>query len=164
MVLYLEKTERSAEVHQIEPQAESLQTETPPTVSHELHTEAHIEQILPYPSTYQRKQRKTQKHRRAKKVTELPQTSVPLDHRADEAIHKEGVPRNHRGAPAQTRSERVLEKPNEPPLSEGHTSGSTEGSMEQSFELMDNVPNTPHDSPLSGGYTPGSDEGRMALI
>ncbi|GKE07015.1 hypothetical protein Tco_1399033 [Tanacetum coccineum] len=147
-----------------EPQAESLQTETPPTVSHELHTEAHIEQILPYPSTYQRKQRKTQKHRRAKKVTELPQTSVPLDHRADEAIHKEGVPRNHRGAPAQTRSERVLEKPNEPPLSEGHTSGSTEGSMEQTFELMDNVPNTPHDSPLSGGYTPGSDEGRMELI
>ncbi|GJT77357.1 ribonuclease H-like domain-containing protein [Tanacetum coccineum] len=74
-----------------EPQTESLQTETPPTVSHELQTEAHIEQILPSPSTYQRKQRKTQKHRRAKKVTELPQTSVPLDHRADEAVHKEGV-------------------------------------------------------------------------
>ncbi|GJX25267.1 hypothetical protein Tco_0231563 [Tanacetum coccineum] len=74
-----------------EPQTESLQTETPPTVSHELQTEAHIEQILPSPSTYQRKQRKTQKHRRAKKVTELPQTSVPLDHGADEAVHKEGV-------------------------------------------------------------------------
>ncbi|GJU21772.1 hypothetical protein Tco_1155114 [Tanacetum coccineum] len=53
-----------------EPQTESLQTETPPTVSHELQTEAHIEQILPSPSTYQRKQRKTQKHRRAKKVTD----------------------------------------------------------------------------------------------
>ncbi|GJZ39576.1 hypothetical protein Tco_0586139 [Tanacetum coccineum] len=153
-----------------EPQTESLQTETPPTVSHELQTEAHIEQILPSPSTYQRKQRKTQKHRRAKKVTELPQTSVPLDHGADEAVHKEGVtvwqsqaPRNHGGALAQTRSERVLEKPNEPPLPEGHTSGSGEGSMEHTFELMDTVPPTPHDSPLTGGYTPGSDEGRLKL-
>ncbi|GJX27412.1 hypothetical protein Tco_0233708 [Tanacetum coccineum] len=41
------------------------------------------------------------------------------------------------GAPAQTRSERVLEKPNEPPLSEGSTS--------------------------RGGYTPGSDDGRLKL-
>ncbi|GKB67742.1 hypothetical protein Tco_0929154, partial [Tanacetum coccineum] len=31
------------------------------------------------------------------------------------------------GTPAQTRSERVLEQPNEPPLSEGHTSESGEG-------------------------------------
>ncbi|GJZ36575.1 hypothetical protein Tco_0582766 [Tanacetum coccineum] len=169
-----------------EPQTESLQTKTPPTVSHELQTEAHIEQILPSPSTYQRKQRKTQKHRRAKQVTALPQTSVPLDHGADEAVHKEGVtvyhppsilislpllplgwqsqaPRNHGGALAQTRSERVLEKPNEPPLPEGHTSRSGEGSMEHTFELMDTVPPTPHDSPLTGGYTPGSDEGRLKL-
>ncbi|GJS79637.1 hypothetical protein Tco_0729518 [Tanacetum coccineum] len=132
---------------------------------------AHIEQILPSPSTYQRKQRKTQKHRRAKKVIELPQTSVPLDNRADEAVHKEGTtampnvdipqemdtggsPRSQEtmgGALAQTRSERVLEKPNEPPLSEGHTSGSGEGSMEHTFEMMDTVIPTPHDSPLSGG-------------
>ncbi|GJU37932.1 putative ribonuclease H-like domain-containing protein [Tanacetum coccineum] len=74
-----------------EPQTELLQTETPPTVSHEPQTEANIEQILPSPSIYQRKHRKTQKHRRAKKVTELPQTSVPLDLGADEAVHKEGV-------------------------------------------------------------------------
>ncbi|GKA40539.1 hypothetical protein Tco_0733132 [Tanacetum coccineum] len=67
------------------------------------------------------------------------------------------------GAPAQTRSERVLEKPNEPPLSEGHTSGSGEGRMEHQFELTANVPITPHDSPLPGGYTPGSDEGRLKL-
>ncbi|GKF55941.1 hypothetical protein Tco_0166281 [Tanacetum coccineum] len=130
------------------PQTESLQTETPPTVSHELQIAAHIEQILLSPSSYQRKQRKTQKHRRAKKVTELPQTSVPLDHGADEAVYKERVtsqaPRNHGGAPAQTRSERVLEKPNEPPLPEGHTSGSGEGRMEHTFELMENVPHTPH--------------------
>ncbi|GJZ40591.1 hypothetical protein Tco_0587477 [Tanacetum coccineum] len=68
------------------------------------------------------------------------------------------------GALAQTRSERVLKNPNEPPLSEGHTSGSGEGSMEHTFELMDTVPPTPHDLPLSGGNTPGSDEGRMELI
>ncbi|GJR72417.1 putative ribonuclease H-like domain-containing protein [Tanacetum coccineum] len=59
---------------------------------------------------------------------------------------------------AQTRSERVLEKPNEPPLSEGYTSGSRKGRMEHQFELMANVPIIPHDSPLPGGYTPGSDE------
>ncbi|GJW99591.1 putative ribonuclease H-like domain-containing protein [Tanacetum coccineum] len=82
-------------------------------------------------------------------------------------FQKGGSPRRQEtmgGALAQTRSERVLEKPNEPPLSEGHTSGSGEGSMEHTFELMDTVPPTPHDSPLSGGNTPGSDEGRMELI
>ncbi|GKA70189.1 hypothetical protein Tco_0776253 [Tanacetum coccineum] len=41
------------------------------------------------------------------------------------------------GALAQTRSKRVLEKPNEPPLPEGHTFRSGEGSMEHTFELMD---------------------------
>ncbi|GJY67792.1 putative ribonuclease H-like domain-containing protein [Tanacetum coccineum] len=48
------------------------------------------------------------------------------------------APRHHGGAPAQTRSERVLEKPNEPPLLEGHTSGSGDGSMEYHFELTNN--------------------------
>ncbi|GKD68896.1 hypothetical protein Tco_1322986, partial [Tanacetum coccineum] len=38
-----------------------------------------------------------------------------------------------------TRSERVIEQPVEPPLSEGHTSGSGEGRMEYQFELMANV-------------------------
>ncbi|GKF26404.1 hypothetical protein Tco_0082298, partial [Tanacetum coccineum] len=73
------------------------------------------------------------------------------------------APRNHGGALAQTRSKRVLEKPNEPPLPEGHTSGSGDGSMEHTFKLMDTVPPTPHDSPLTGGCTPGSDEGRLKL-
>ncbi|GKB36465.1 hypothetical protein Tco_0881407 [Tanacetum coccineum] len=68
------------------------------------------------------------------------------------------------GALAQTRSERVLEKPNEPPLPEGHTSRSRGGSMEHTFELMDTVPPTPHDSPLPVGYTPGSDEGRILKL
>ncbi|GJY92211.1 hypothetical protein Tco_0507993 [Tanacetum coccineum] len=43
------------------------------------------------------------------------------------------------GTPAQTRSKRVLEKPNEPPLSEGHTSRSGKGRMEHQFELTANV-------------------------
>ncbi|GJY14330.1 ribonuclease H-like domain-containing protein [Tanacetum coccineum] len=173
-------TPSTSQPNVLEPQIASLHIETSPTaapqteahqtaVSQIVFHEAHIEQIPPSPTTYQRK-RKTQKCRRTKKDTELPQTSVPLDHGADEAVHKEGVtvwqsqaPRNHGGTPAQTRSERVLEQPNEPPLSEGHTSGSGEGRMEQTFELTDNVPSTPHDSPLTGGYTPGSDEGRMKL-
>nr|GEX30845.1 ribonuclease H-like domain-containing protein [Tanacetum cinerariifolium] len=57
-------------------------------VSHEPQNETHIEQILPSSSTYQRKHKKTHKHRKAKKVTELPQTSVPLDHGADKAVRK----------------------------------------------------------------------------
>ncbi|GJW85614.1 putative ribonuclease H-like domain-containing protein [Tanacetum coccineum] len=72
-----------------EPQTEPLPTETPPPVFHEPQTEAHIEQLLPDPTTYQRK-RKTKKHRRTKKDTKLPQTSVPQDLGADEAVHKEG--------------------------------------------------------------------------
>ncbi|GJR57685.1 hypothetical protein Tco_1499847 [Tanacetum coccineum] len=186
---------------QKEPQIASLHIEISPTaapqtkahqtvVSQIIFHETYIEHILPSPTTYQRK-RKTQKHRRTKKDTELPQTSMPLDHGADEAIHKEGVdsveraittvasldaaqdrngymwqsqvPRHHGGTPAQTRSERVLAQPNEPPISEGHTSGSEEGMMEHTFELTDNAPSTPHDSPLTGGYTSGSDEGRMKL-
>ncbi|GKD62379.1 hypothetical protein Tco_1299888, partial [Tanacetum coccineum] len=137
--------------------------------------------------------------------TQLPQTSVPQDLKADEAVHKEGgdsvervittaasldaaqdsdniirtqttvmpnvdilqgmdtggTPRRQdtmRGAPAQTRSKRVLEKPIELPLSEGHASGRGEGRMEYQFELTANVPITPYDSPLLGGYTPVSDE------
>ncbi|GKD65524.1 hypothetical protein Tco_1307632, partial [Tanacetum coccineum] len=62
------------------------------------------------------------------------------------------------GAPAQTRSKRVLEKPNEPPLSKGYTSRSGEGRMEHQFELTANVPIIPYDSPLPRGYTPRSDE------
>nr|GEV42774.1 hypothetical protein [Tanacetum cinerariifolium] len=65
------------------------------------------------------------------------------------------------GTPAQTRSERVLEQPNEPPLSEGHTFRSEEGRMEKPIKSTDNVPPTTYDSPLTGGYTPGSNEGRL---
>ncbi|GJX70505.1 hypothetical protein Tco_0307676 [Tanacetum coccineum] len=83
-------TPSTSQPHVSEPQTEPLQTETPPPVFHEPQSEAHIEQILPSPTTYQRK-RKTQKHRRTKKDTKLPQTSVPQDLGADEAVHKKGV-------------------------------------------------------------------------
>ncbi|GKB48976.1 ribonuclease H-like domain-containing protein [Tanacetum coccineum] len=165
-----------------EPQTASIQPETPPTaapqtkvhqtvVSQIVFHKAQIEPILSSPTTYQRK-RKTKKRRRTKKDTELPQTSVPQDHGADEAVYKEGgmdtggSPRRQEtmgSTPAQTRSKRVLEQPNEPPLTEGHTSGSREGNMEHTFELTDNVPPTPHDSPLTRGHIPGSDEGRLKL-
>ncbi|GJW95656.1 hypothetical protein Tco_0175328 [Tanacetum coccineum] len=112
-------------------------------VSIELLNESHIEQILPSPSTYQTKQRKTQKHRRAKQVTALPQTSVPLDHRADKIIHKEGVivPRRKKtwGCYGSDRSKRVL-KANEPLPRRSHicyTPASDEGRMELIQELME---------------------------
>nr|GEW81359.1 hypothetical protein [Tanacetum cinerariifolium] len=55
-------------------------------------------------------------------------------------------------------------QPNEPPLLKGHTSGSEEGRMEHTFELMDTVLPTPHDSPPIGGYILGSDKGRLKLL
>nr|GEX77540.1 hypothetical protein [Tanacetum cinerariifolium] len=67
------------------------------------------------------------------------------------------------GISTQTRSERVLEQPNKPPLIEVHTSGSEGGRMEHIVELTNTVPPRPHDSHLTRGYTPGSDEGRLKL-
>ncbi|GKC39518.1 hypothetical protein Tco_1051902, partial [Tanacetum coccineum] len=119
------------------PQTEAHQTEAHQTaVSQIVFHEAHIEQILSSLTTYQRK-RKTQKCRRPKKDTELPQTSVPLDHGADEVVHKEEVTVAVLGA---------------------KTPWGGEGKMEHTIELTDNVPSTPYDSPLLGGYTSGSDE------
>ncbi|GJS78508.1 hypothetical protein Tco_0728389 [Tanacetum coccineum] len=113
-------------------------------------------------------------------LTKAFDTSVPQDLGADKAVHTEGgdnvervittvaildaaqdndnISRTQTTAMLNTRSERVLEKPNEPPLSKGHTSGSGKGRMEHQFELMASVPLTPHDSALLGDYTPGSDE------
>ncbi|GKA48678.1 hypothetical protein Tco_0741636 [Tanacetum coccineum] len=90
----------------------------------------------------------------------MPNVDIPL------GMDTGGSPRRQEtmgGAPAQTRPERVLKQPNEPPLSKGHTSGSREGRMEHTFELMYIVPPTPYDSPLLGGYTPRSNEGRLKL-
>nr|GFA79420.1 hypothetical protein [Tanacetum cinerariifolium] len=66
------------------------------------------------------------------------------------------------GTSTQTRSDRVLEQPNEPPLTKGHTYGSREGRLEENIKQMDIV-STPHDLPCTRGYTPGSDEGRITL-
>ncbi|GJW80849.1 ribonuclease H-like domain-containing protein [Tanacetum coccineum] len=93
-------------------------------------------------------------------TTTMPNVDIP------QGMDTGGSPRRQDtigGAPAQTRSARVLEQPIKLPLSEGHTSRSREGRMEHQFALMANVPITPHDSPLPGGYTPGSDDGRLKL-
>ncbi|GJW65009.1 putative ribonuclease H-like domain-containing protein [Tanacetum coccineum] len=113
----------------LEPQTASILPETPPT--------AHPKQ----------KHSNTQ---RTKKDTKLPQTSVPQDLRADEAVHKERCDSVERAITTDVFLDAAQNK--------GHTSGSGEGSMEHTFELTDNVPPTPHDSPPTGGYTPGSDE------
>ncbi|GJR86152.1 hypothetical protein Tco_0210163 [Tanacetum coccineum] len=69
-------------------------------------------------------------------TTAMPNVDIPL------GMDTGGSPRHQetiRGAPSQTRSERVLKQPNEPPLPEGHTFGSGKGRMEHTFELMDIV-------------------------
>ncbi|GKA32808.1 hypothetical protein Tco_0719175 [Tanacetum coccineum] len=121
-----------------------------------------------------KKTKKDSKNRRAKKATELPQTSVPLDYGADKAVHKEGGDSVERAITtaaslvATQDSDNILKTQsmamsNDPLsqeiFSEGHTSRSGEGIMEHTFELIDTVPPTPHDSPLTGGYTPRSDMG-----
>nr|GEX75296.1 hypothetical protein [Tanacetum cinerariifolium] len=98
------------------------------------------------------------------KAVVISESSVRSDLLFDDEDDESQAPRNHGVTPAQTRSERVLEQPNEPPLSEGHTSRSGEGRMEHTFEFTDTIPPTPLDSPLTGGYIPGSDEGRLKLL
>nr|GEW14280.1 hypothetical protein [Tanacetum cinerariifolium] len=92
-------------------------------------------------------------------TTTMPNVDIP------QGIDTGGSPRcqeTMRGTSAQTRSERVLEQPNEPPLTKGHTSGSGERILEENIKLTNIVP-TPYDLPLTGGYTLGSDEGRITL-
>ncbi|GJZ45827.1 hypothetical protein Tco_0593423 [Tanacetum coccineum] len=75
-------------------------------------------------------------------TTTMPNVDIP------QGMDRGGSPRRQEtmgGALSQPRSERVLEKPNEPPLSEVNTSGSREGSMEHTFELMDTVPPIPYE-------------------
>ncbi|GKB18732.1 hypothetical protein Tco_0852655 [Tanacetum coccineum] len=147
-----------------EPQTKLHQIKTPPTVSHEPQIEANIEKILPSPSIYQRKHRKTQTHRRAKKVTELPQTTHDSDNivrTQTTAMPNVDIPQgmDTGGNPSAKNMmllllrlglRECLNRPNEPPLPEGHTSRSKEGRMAYTFELMDIIPRTPHDSPLLG--------------
>nr|GEV32486.1 putative ribonuclease H-like domain-containing protein [Tanacetum cinerariifolium] len=92
-------------------------------------------------------------------TTAMPNVNIPQE------IDTGGRPRHQEtigGTSAQTRFERVLEQPNEPPLIEGHTSESREDRLEENIELMNTLP-TSHDSPLTRCYTPRSDEGRITL-
>nr|GEY70061.1 hypothetical protein [Tanacetum cinerariifolium] len=80
-------------------------------------------------------------------TTVMPNIDIPR------GIDTSGSPTHQQtmgGTSAQTMSERVLEQPKKPPLTEGHTSRSGEGRLEENIELTDTVP-TPHDSPLIGG-------------
>nr|GEX07823.1 hypothetical protein [Tanacetum cinerariifolium] len=79
----------------------------------------------------------------------MPNVDIPLGMDTCDSLKRQET---MGGTLAQTRSERVLEQPNEPPLLEGHTSGSGEGRMEHTFELTDTIPPTPHDSPLTGAF------------
>nr|GEX99172.1 hypothetical protein [Tanacetum cinerariifolium] len=91
-------------------------------------------------------------------------TAIPNDD-IPQVIDTGGSPMHQEtigGTSAQTRSGRVLAQPNEPPLTEGHTTGCGEDQMEENIKLTNTIP-TPHDSPLTGGYTPRSDEGRITL-
>nr|GEX41857.1 hypothetical protein [Tanacetum cinerariifolium] len=92
-------------------------------------------------------------------TTAMPNVDIP------QGIDTGSSPRRQEtigGTSALTRSERVLEQPNEQPLTEGHTYGSGEGRLEENITLTNTVP-TPHDLAFTGGYTPGSDEGRITL-
>nr|GEX72307.1 hypothetical protein [Tanacetum cinerariifolium] len=101
--------------------------------------------------------------------------STKLTFQKDEAVNREEGDIVERAITTDTSLEAVEESdnitktqtmampnPNEPPFTEGHTSGSGEGRLEETIKLTDTVP-TPYDSPLTGGYTPGSDEGRITL-
>ncbi|GJX05915.1 putative ribonuclease H-like domain-containing protein [Tanacetum coccineum] len=82
------------------------------------------------------------------------------DHGADEAVHTEGVDSVVNGLSTTMLAYLVTVPGAKKPL--GGAPAQT--SMEHTFELTDNVPNTPHDSPLLRVNTPGSDEDRMELI
>ncbi|GJZ56143.1 hypothetical protein Tco_0611336 [Tanacetum coccineum] len=147
-----------------ESQPASIQTETP---------------ILPSPTTYQRK-RKTHKRRKTQKDTELPQTSVPQNLGADEAVHQEEGDSVERAITTDASLDATQDSDNifktqftimpNVDIPQGmDTSGNprrqdTMGDMmKHTFELTESVPPTPRDSPLPGGYTPRSDEGRLKL-
>ncbi|GJR30335.1 hypothetical protein Tco_1106567 [Tanacetum coccineum] len=117
----------------------------------------------------------TQSPRQAlQKDTQLPQTSMPIPHEADDAVFKEWDDRVVRatttaasldaaqpsGNITKTQSQAMSNDPLSQEIGSGvNTPGSDEERLEHQ-ELTDNVPPTPHDLPLLGGYTPGSDEGR----
>nr|GEX81810.1 hypothetical protein [Tanacetum cinerariifolium] len=76
-------------------------------------------------------------------TTTIPNVDIP------QGIDTGGRPRHQeimQGTSTQTSSERVLEQPNEPTLTEGHTSRSGEDRLKENIELTNTIP-TPYDSP-----------------
>nr|GEW00495.1 putative ribonuclease H-like domain-containing protein [Tanacetum cinerariifolium] len=149
---------------------ETQTTEPQIPTSHIIFHEAPIKPIIQSPTTYQRK-RKTQKHKRTQKDNELPQTSVPLNLEANEAIHQEEGDRVERVITTDVRLEaahasdnifrtQTTVMPNVDIPQRMVTCGSPK---RQDTTMGDSVPPTPYDSPLLGGYRPGSDEGRLKL-
>nr|GEV65221.1 hypothetical protein [Tanacetum cinerariifolium] len=120
--------------------------------------------------------------RRAKKVTKLPYTSVPLDLGADEVVHKEGGDNVERTITTdaslvtsqdsdnitKTQSMEISNDLISQEISSGdrpRRQQTTSGvQMLKLDDLMNFVPPTPYDSPLSEGHTPRSDEGRPNLL
>ncbi|GJU78791.1 hypothetical protein Tco_1275861 [Tanacetum coccineum] len=168
MVAYLEKSDENAEFHQIVDFLSTCSINYALTVSPTIYA-SYIEQFWNTATSKTInyvKQIYVIVDGKAVVISESSVRSDLLFNDDDGGIDTGGSPRRQEtmgGTPAHTRYKRVIEQPNEPPLSKGYTSGSGEGRMEQTFELMNNVPSTPHDSPLIGGYIPRSDEGRMKL-
>nr|GEY00801.1 hypothetical protein [Tanacetum cinerariifolium] len=150
MVAYLEKSDDNIEFHQIVDFLSSC------SITYAL-TDDRVERAITIDASLEAPQdsdniTKTQ-------TTTMPNVDIP------QGIDICGRPRSQEtigGTFVQTRYGRVLEQPNEPPLTEGHTSRSGEGRLEENIKFMDTIP-TPNDSPLTGGYIPGSDEGRITL-
>ncbi|GJW47247.1 putative ribonuclease H-like domain-containing protein [Tanacetum coccineum] len=141
-----------------QPQTEPLQTETSQIISHAPQTEAHIEQILPSLSTYQRQQPKDPNTYRRTKRGEDDRVVRTATTASSLKAEQES------GNITKTQPTATLNEPSPQGTSSGgHTLGSGEDNMEHQFELMDNVPHSPHDSPLPGVNTPGSDEGSLEL-
>ncbi|GJW62215.1 hypothetical protein Tco_0111550 [Tanacetum coccineum] len=154
MVTFLEKTEENVEFHQIVDFLSTCSINYALTVSPTIYA-SYIEQFW---NTATSKTVNSVKQIHAiidGKAVVI--SEIIMHHGADEAVHKEGGASVERAmttdaslvaaqnsdnilkTQSMAMSERVLEKRNEPPLPEGHTSRSREGSMEHTFELMDTV-------------------------
>ncbi|GKE17325.1 hypothetical protein Tco_1424902, partial [Tanacetum coccineum] len=114
-------------------------------VFHEPQTKAHIEQLLPSPTTYQSK-RKTQTRRRTKKDTKLSQTSVPQDLRVDEVVYKERGDSVERTITIAASLDAAQDSDN---IIRTQTTTMPNVDIPQRMDT-DTEPPTPHDLPLSG--------------
>ncbi|GJX19664.1 hypothetical protein Tco_0222341, partial [Tanacetum coccineum] len=132
-------------------------------IFHEPQTEAHIEQLLPSLTTYQRK-RKTQTRRKTTKDTKLPQTSVPQDLEANKVVHKEGGGDSMERAITTAASLDAAQDSDN--IIRTQTTTMTNVDIRQG---MDTGGSSRRQDTMGvlllrlGGYTPRSDEGRLQL-